>query len=306
MSRVVKKFIASSSIDATKLDTATSGSNTQVLTRDSGESSGFKWASVTSASSFPFSSITSTYTAQLTDYTLSLSGASFTLTLPTAIGNSGKIFYIIHNGTSISQLYTLNTTGGQTIGGVTSGNYVLYTNGESLKIVSDGSNWLILEHRACTSWVDAGAITITGSTTNPTKATGIVVDKFWWCRNGQNLLGRFEYRQNNNTSAAAGSGDYLFQAVPSGITIDTSLLTIYTSIEGGGGYTDNNTVGNCGATDSGATGTGTISVYSTTQVRLMTVIDTAVGVVGSAFFSLSNAATRYTASFKVPISGWRP
>lgn len=120
-------------------------------------------------------SVTTTDTAVLGDDVLSLSGASFTQTLFTAIGNEGKVLTLKHNGTSLTQIYTINTTGGQTIGGYASGAYALYTNGETLKIVSDGSNWLILDHVTETDWVDAGAFinfyTFTVSTASATLAS---------------------------------------------------------------------------------------------------------------------------------------
>jgi hypothetical protein len=45
----------------------------------------------------------------------------------------------MHLGTSLSQIYTINTTSSQTVGGVASGSYVLYTNGETLTLVSERS-----------------------------------------------------------------------------------------------------------------------------------------------------------------------
>lgn len=104
-------------------------------------------------------SVTETDTPTYSDELLILSGASFTVTLPSAVGNAGKVFELIHNGTSLTQVYTLNTTSAQTIGGIASGSYALYTNGERLKIVSNGTNWLILDHFAQTQWTSYAATT---------------------------------------------------------------------------------------------------------------------------------------------------
>ena len=75
--------------------------------------------------------------------------------MPTAVGQSGKGIWIEHNGTSISQVYTLNTTSGQTIGGIASGSYALATNTEFLQLVSDGANWQIAAHNTNTTPVSS-------------------------------------------------------------------------------------------------------------------------------------------------------
>ncbi len=102
-----------------------------------------------------------------TDDVVSLSGASFTFTLTTAVGVKGRKITINHDGLSLSQVYTLATTSGQTIGGVASGAYVLATNGESLTLVSDNANWKILEHRTDNGWQTTG--------------TGGVLINYWTC-----------------------------------------------------------------------------------------------------------------------------
>lgn len=101
-----------------------------------------------------YRSVTTTDSPTTADDILNLSGASFTVTIPTAVGNTGKVLTLIHAGTSLSQVYTLNTTSGQTIGGLASGVYKLTTNGEKLEIYSDGTNWQIKNHVTDTDWVD--------------------------------------------------------------------------------------------------------------------------------------------------------
>jgi hypothetical protein len=97
------------------------------------------------------------------DRTIVLSGASFTETLPDAALNRGATLTLIHNGTSLTQVYTLATLNAQTIGGIASGSYALYTNGESLVLVSDGSNWQIVSHRTNTAATSAGVISLTAT-----------------------------------------------------------------------------------------------------------------------------------------------
>lgn len=101
-------------------------------------------------------SVTTTDSPTTADDVLNLSGASFTVTIPTAVGNTGKVLTLNHQGSNLSQIYTLNSTSGQTIGGLASGVYKLATNGEKLEIYSDGTNWLIKNHDANTDWIDSG------------------------------------------------------------------------------------------------------------------------------------------------------
>lgn len=136
-----------------------------------------------SNSRYAIRSVTTTDSATISDDILLLSGASFTETLPTAVGNSGKEFILNHVGTSLTQVYTLATTGGQTIGGIASGSYALYTNGESLRIVSDNANWQIVSHRTSTAWAtytpNAGVNQGLGTVASPT---------IKWKREGEDII----------------------------------------------------------------------------------------------------------------------
>jgi hypothetical protein len=82
-----------------------------------------------------------------------LSGSSFNITLPTAASIAGQGFIFKHNGTSLSQKYTFLTTSSQTINGVASGSYILTTAGETVTLVSDGSNWQVANHVTNTGWI---------------------------------------------------------------------------------------------------------------------------------------------------------
>lgn len=107
---------------------------------------------------------TANYAASLKDYIL-CSSASFAVTLPdaSATGVKGLQIAIEHNGTSLTQVYTINTTSSQTIGGVAGGSYALYTLGEVLIVISDGANWQIQGHRSSTPISAATAINISAT-----------------------------------------------------------------------------------------------------------------------------------------------
>lgn len=97
----------------------------------------------------PTISITKTVTTENADYTLTASDdlvlgdaalGAITLTLPTAVGNSGKEFFIKKidaTGNSV----TVDGDGSETIDG--SATQVITSQWTTLTIISDGANWLI-------------------------------------------------------------------------------------------------------------------------------------------------------------------
>lgn len=147
--------------DGTKFQNAGAGSSGQVL--QSNGSSAPTWVAASTAAAATVTSQSSTYSVPATNYIVLCSGASFTVTLPTAVGASGGMITIKHAGTSLTDVYTIATTSSQTIGGIAGGSYALYTNQESLVVVSDGSNWQILDHFTITPWVNFGTSYITST-----------------------------------------------------------------------------------------------------------------------------------------------
>jgi hypothetical protein len=89
---------------------------------------------------------TANYAILSTDYfvTMSASGGNRTVTLPTAVGRNGKVFTIKKIDSSANTVQLL-TTSAQTIDGNASGALYLKAQYDTIKLVSDGSNWLILE-----------------------------------------------------------------------------------------------------------------------------------------------------------------
>ena len=79
----------------------------------------------------------SVYTASSTDCVINCTG-TWTLTLPTAVGVSGKFYFVKNSGVGT---VTMAGTGGQTFDGVASPTVAA---GASLTVCSDGANWLIL------------------------------------------------------------------------------------------------------------------------------------------------------------------
>jgi len=81
---------------------------------------------------------TANYTADATDYLINCTTNSFTVTLPTAVGITGRVYNIKNSGTGV---ITVATTSSQTIDGVTTQGVNSLDN---LKVMSDGANYIII------------------------------------------------------------------------------------------------------------------------------------------------------------------
>jgi hypothetical protein len=98
------------------------------------------------SSSVPLLSIaskTTTYTAQTTDDVLlcDSSGGAFTITLYTAVGNTGRVI-VINKTEASGGAVTIEGDGAETVGG--NANRVLRFKDDSLRLCADGANWQIL------------------------------------------------------------------------------------------------------------------------------------------------------------------
>lgn len=274
----------------------------------------FKTQSGTVGGNVAVRSVTTTDTATVADEILLLSGASFTQNLPTAVGNTGKTFTIKHNGTSLTQVYTLDGNGSQTIDGATT--YGLYTNGETVKLVSDGANWHVIEHKTATDWIADGTvsskITGTGGTNPNINSNTILVNTVRWRREGRDAIVNYSFAQSTVSGGTPGTGDYKF-ALPSGLTIDitTPSITAYTTVVAGiHNYT--NSVGWAAIKASTSNQGSGVYVYDSTNVRIgsggagATAGGSATAMVSASIAAINDANIGYNFEIRVPIVGWKP
>lgn len=121
------------------------GADGLFLKADSGASAGVSWASPAGAN-IAVTSKTANYTVSTSDDVITgdASGGNFTLTLPTAVGNTGKVFRIKRTDQTLANKITIDGNGSETIDGALT--KLLKTQYEEFTIVSDGSNWQILSH----------------------------------------------------------------------------------------------------------------------------------------------------------------
>lgn len=89
---------------------------------------------------------TTTYTATATDAVILVDGSagSWTLSLPTAVGISGKQYIIKRTDLTLDYLVTIDPNSTETIDG--SATKTLATQHESYRIISDGTNWKTVDH----------------------------------------------------------------------------------------------------------------------------------------------------------------
>lgn len=101
--------------------------------------SDFRGIEVTNGSIvLPYTGQSATYAIKTSDYLINCTSGTFTATLPTAVGCTGKNYIIKNSGTGA---ITVATTSSQTIDGSTT--YSLGSQYKYVQVVSDGANWII-------------------------------------------------------------------------------------------------------------------------------------------------------------------
>jgi hypothetical protein len=277
------------------------GADGLFLKADSAQASGVTWASAASGAIGVVSKVT-TYTATTSDDVILCSGSAFTVTLYTAVGNSGKILRFVKTDSSLTNIITIDGNSSETIGGALT--VTMNTLNESYAIISDGSNWQILEHKISSVITDAGTMTIGAVTTPPNK--GVTTrDKVFWTREGRFAVITYQLQNAGNNN---GSGDYLY-SLPSGMTADTTTIETYTGAVGADAAHRSSIQTFYGSMYSAAGpvagSVGPAVLYSSTQFRIMITqwFSTGFTFHSSAFYGLA-AARGYSFTIRVPISGW--
>ncbi len=237
-----------------------------------------------------------------------LSGATFTLTLPPIATATNRPVTIRHQGTSLTQVYTIkgNVADNIIAADGTANTYLLYTTGEEVTLIPDGTSWYEIHHWAKTDWVDAGVMTITGSGASPAKPSTPDLDKVYWRRDGNQVFLRYILQISSATGGTTGTGGYLF-ALPTNITLDTTIVvpvgsSMLTSIMSE-------------AVKSSLNGAATFAVdsvsvdgaqlYAVSTSTFQAVVNSTFSVVGSSHYSLDTAEMSFYMEFSARAANWR-
>ena len=86
----------------------------------------------------PYVAKTATYTATTDDYTVDCTTGTFTVTLPTAVGATGRVYIVKNSGAGT---ITVATTSSQTIDGTST---VTLATKAVTRVQSNGSNWIVI------------------------------------------------------------------------------------------------------------------------------------------------------------------
>ena len=94
--------------------------------------------SVEGSVAFGYSAQTGAYTATITDHVINCTANTFTVTLPTAVGITGRQYVIKNSGAGV---ITVDGNAAETIDGAADA--TLATQYDSITLASDGANWVI-------------------------------------------------------------------------------------------------------------------------------------------------------------------
>lgn len=138
---------------------------------------------------------------------------------------------------------------------------------------------------------------ITGTVSDPTKASSPLYDQAVWSRDGDSMIIHYDYGHNNNAGAADGSGTYLF-TLPSGVTIDTNKAIANST----------NASGNLGSASVSGTnvGSGHAKAYDSTHLAIFLedVTSAVQSFWGTGYVGIAAADVRVSFTARVPIVGW--
>lgn len=249
------------------------------------------------------SSKTANYTIVNTDGLILVNATSggFTITLPTAVGITGKKFQVKRMDQTLTEIVTLATTSSQTIDGVTTKK--LCTQYEEFTVISDGSDWIVSSHTYNGAYNSYNP-TITASVTNPTIGNGTWSGQ--WRRDGR--FAEVEVMILTGTTGTAGSGDYLLD-LPIGVGIDSG--------SGGILYNDSRAskigYGRCLNTSNSTIYEVVLNYYNAGAVSLFSLQaqDDANGSyisktypIGTGLFSVSGNTDEYHLFLRYPVPDW--
>jgi len=223
---------------------------------------------------------------------------------------------IVKIDSGLTYTVTIDPDSAETINGAST--YVLYTQYESVTIKCNGSTWYVVNKYNQTGWnaftyltaggtaASPGNNLISAVTTAPSFGSGLT-NTCYWKRVGDRALIKWQYRHTG--AGSAGSGMYIFN-LESGISINTSIITVNTGTSDAASFIDSN-LGRLGGKYAANVIDGNAIAYSATQLKFDISYQSSAGttdeaVWGSGFLNFGETTLAMMVNLDIPVANWNP
>lgn len=229
---------------------------------------------------------------------------NYDITMPTAGLTTGDVCgFIVSDFSAANKVYRLDAGVGVLICGRT--RYLSLIHSNVALFYWDGTGWEPLVLCLDTPWVDAGVISITGSTSNPSKGT-TTADKMVWRRVGACMHIIWHY--NQTVAGTAGSGTYIL-GLPLGAAVNTTITGTAPDSDNFDIRAAKSGFGTVQLTNvSNAASHGVLFARSSTGTGIGATVVNTTGAVSylwqSTQFQLSSTAIAFVAEAQIPITDW--
>jgi len=172
----INMFVTNNSFPPSYMNFRVNNADLVRMSGSSVEISGLTYTSgITSTSkiTFPQITINSGYTVTDNDYMVDVTGGTFTVNLPSAVGRKGRLLVIKNNG---GGAVTVDPFGSETIDGKL---FVILGETNSIQLSSNGTEWVALGYNISTVNSSTGVFEFTGITTASPTTFNVAPVKGW-------------------------------------------------------------------------------------------------------------------------------
>lgn len=173
---------------------------------------------------FPQKTISSSYTATTSDYTIDVSGGTFTVYLPSAVGIQGRLLNIKNNG---GGAVTVQPYGSQKIDDKS---FIILGETNAIQLASNGSNWLTLGYNITNVNSSTGVFEFTGMSKVSSTQFSVAPIRAWIIDDTTNPLSPqlyyVYYSGGTHTDSYVNTSNETFVYLTSGGTIAQSSIPL--------------------------------------------------------------------------------
>jgi hypothetical protein len=181
---------------------------------------------ITSTGGITFKQVTinSSYTATTDDYMIDVTGGTFTVSLPTAVGVQGRLIVVKNNG---GGAVTVDPFGSETIDGKS---FIILGETNSIQLASNGSEWVALGYNISTVNSSTGVFEFTGLSIASTTTFNVAPVKGWIVDDTTNPLSPqlyyVDYSGGTHTATYVNTSTETWVYLTSGGTISQSNIEL--------------------------------------------------------------------------------